>query len=50
MYGAILFIGGWDNENNTPLLYRVDPAGACIGVKGACAGFRATEITAALAE
>lgn len=46
----MLFVAGWDDERNEPLLYRVDPAGACLGVKGAAAGFRAVEITASLAE
>lgn len=46
----MLFVAGWDDERNAPLLYRVDPAGACLGVKGAAAGFRAVEITTALAE
>ncbi|CAL6007603.1 20S_proteasome alpha subunit 1 [Hexamita inflata] len=43
-YGNVLFIGGWDNENNKPLLYRVDPAGACVGIRGYAVGFKGTEM------
>lgn len=46
----MLFVAGWDDERNEPLLYRVDPAGVCLGVKGAAAGFRGAEITGSLAE
>lgn len=43
-YGNIIFIGGWDSEAQKPLLFRVDPAGVCVGIRGYAVGFKATEI------
>ena len=45
-----MFVGGWDNGRNTPLLYRVDPAGVCVGIKGYAVGFKGNEINSQLVQ
>lgn len=43
-YGNIIFIGGLDDQEvdgkHKPLLYRVDPAGVCVGIRGFAAGHK----------
>lgn len=47
-YGNIIFIGGLDDQEvdgkHKPLLYRVDPAGVCVGIRGFAAGHKQQEI------
>jgi len=43
-YGNVLFVAGWDQQSAQPLLYKVDPAGQCMGVRGYAVGFKAVEM------
>eukprot|EP00703_Trepomonas_sp_PC1_P002168 JAP94438.1 20S proteasome alpha subunit 1 [Trepomonas sp. PC1] len=43
-YGNVIFLAGWDDENDKSLVYRVDPTGSCLGVKGFAAGFKSNEM------
>ena len=41
-YGVTLFIAGY--ESDKPLLYKVDPTGTCLGIRGFAAGHKSNDL------